>query len=635
MKLMLRVVCFLSVCWLCAMPVATRAAEGNPSVDFTFEDVSIDAFVKLIGAMTGRRFVLGDDIEGTITVVSPRVDEDEIYPLFLTILESAGYTVEFADGVHRLISIKNRTGQLAPLLVDRASVSGQGLFTKVFRLEHVSASDVERALASEGERVGVRAIDETNHLVVTDTATAIARIAELIRQIDLPGMAKVTEVVPLQFAAAEELAQQLNIALSEEMSRAQALVKRLPAGQNASRRTRQAIVVAVPQSNRLILSGTAAQVDALKALIKEMDVDVPSGQGRLHAIFLRHLSAEEAAENLSALLARRQEKVAAESSDSRLISIQANVSNNALLIDASPGDFEVVKALVDRLDQSPEQVHIGVMILEVSDGDGLQLGVDFAALDSPSSVGDSVVQGAFSLGDASGLLSAVQEGVFPRGMSVGVAQGSSVNAEGEVQFGFPGLLNIDAFRSNSRFTILSETSLQSQNNQEATVSVVNEIPILKSEIQGGSGTARDVIQNIERMDVGIKLEITPHFIPGGRIRMVLNPSIEAVVDSGPDGTPFTPTIAKREVQTTVTVDDGRTIVIAGLTRRDERESERKVPILGSIPLLGWLFTRTEMLSERKDVLILVTPTVVTSTEAGNRYRESWESKTGLSPDAEE
>jgi general secretion pathway protein D len=442
------------------------------------------------------------------------------------------------------------------------------------------------------------------------------------------------EVIVLEYAEAEELARQLNVALSESVSRAQQLVQRLPAGRNtgAGELRRTANVVAVPHANRLIVTGTASQVAGLRDLIAEMDVDVPSGQGRLNAIFLRHLNSDEAAESITGLLQKRQENNAGASGNRQSISIQSSPSNNALLVDASPGDFEVVRRLVEQLDREPEQIHIGVMIVEVSDADGLQLGIDFAALDAPTSVGDEVVQGAFSLGDASSLLEAAQGGLFPRGMSVGIALGTSLNEAGEIQTGFPGLLNIDAFRSSNKFKILSETSLQSQNNREASVRVVNEIPILKSEITGGTGSARDVIQNIERMDVGIKLQITPHFIPGGQIRMKLNPSIEAVIDSGPDGQPFTPTIAKREVETTVTVEDGRTIVIAGLTRRDERENQRRVPFLGSIPVLRWLFTRTETVAERSDLLILVTPTIVSSHAAQDAYRAKWENKTGLPPD---
>jgi general secretion pathway protein D len=363
-----------------------------------------------------------------------------------------------------------------------------------------------------------------------------------------------------------------------------------------------------------------------------MDVDVPSGRGRLNAIFLRHLMAEDAAKNISDLLAKKD---AGRKSRVKLrdIAIQASPASNALLVDAGPGDFEIVKRLVEQLDQPPEQVHINVLIMEVSDSDGFEFGIDMAAVDMPSGVGDSVVQGAFSLTEgAGGLLNSVQSGVFPNGLSVGVAHGTSLAADGTVQVGYPGLLNITAIKRNKNFKVVSETSLQSQNNKEASVSVVNEIPILTSEIQGGSGTSRDVIQNIERVDVGVKLKITPHIIPGGRVRMALNPSIEAVIDNGPEGTQFTPTIARRQVNTTVTVDNGKTIVIAGLTREDKRDAVSKVPILGSIPLLGWLFTHKETISERTDVLIFVTPTVVSDTTSSAMMRKHWEDKTGLKKD---
>jgi general secretion pathway protein D len=614
-----------------------QSVSQKAMVNFTFEDVDIPTFVKLVGEVTGKRFVIGEGVTGHVTVVSPSVSPHDVYPLFLSIIESVGYSVQDTGGVLHVVPVRKSSDGLSGIIGATETIPDQGVYTKIFRLEHVSALAISQMLMAGKESAGgsIRALEETNHLVVTDSASGIRRVEKLIKEIDRPGLARVTDVIALTYASADEMARQLNLAMAENLTRAQRLVGRLPSGSRGATGSgtdsRAALVVAVPHSNRLIIVGTQAQVDALRELVRQMDVDVPSGHGRLNAIFLRHLSAEEAAENIGALLKQRQQSGDA-SATSRQIAIQPSPSSNALLVDAGPGDFEVVKRLIEQLDQSPEQVHIGVVIMEVSHGDGLQFGVELAAVDQPKRVGDTVVQGSFGLGDASGLLSAVESGIFPRGMSIGVAHGSSTAADGTIQTGFPGLMNIDAFRSNSRFKILSETSLQSQNNKEATVSVVNEIPILKSEITGGSGTARDVIQNIERMDVGIKLRITPHFIPGGRIRMALNPSIEAVIDSGSETTQFTPTIAKREVETTVTVDDGRTIVIAGLTRQDERESERRVPLLGSIPILGWLFRKTERVNERTDVLIFVTPTVVSDFRAASEHQKRWEERTGLSLD---
>lgn len=632
----------LTMAAVCAAPgELERPASSAVTVNFSFDAVDIRTFVKLVGEITGKRFVMGDGIEGAVTVVSPRVAPSEVYPLFLSILESVGYSVQEENGVLQVVPLKGRTAGLASVLGTGDAVPEQGVYTKIFRLTYVSAAEMRKVLEpvkAEGVGSAVRALEETNHLVVTDSAGGIRRIEALLKIVDQPGLARLTDVIPLTYASAEEMAQQLNLALAENLTRAQQLMERLPSGRSAAASgndSHAALVVAVPHANRLIVVGTQTQVDSLRQLIAKMDVDVPSGHGRLNAIFLQHLSAEEAATNISALLKQRVATGTSGQTDSRQIAIQASPSSNALLVDAGPGDFDVVKQLIDQLDKSPEQVHIGVVIMEVSNGDGLKFGVDFAAVDLPGSVGDSVVQGSFGLGDASSLLNSVQDGIFPRGLSVGVAHGSSMATDGTIQSGYPGFFNIDAYRSNSRFKILSETSLQSQNNKEATVSVVNEIPVLKSEITGGTGTARDVIRNIDRVDVGIKLRITPHFIPGGRIRMALNPSIEAVIDSGSNSLEFTPTIAKREVETTVTVDDGRTIVIAGLTRQDERESERRVPFLGAIPILGWLFRRTERVNERTDVLIFVTPTVVSDQSAAAGLQKRWEKKTGLQVNGQE
>jgi len=609
-------------------------------VNFTFDQVDIPTFVKLVGEITGKRLVVDNGIDSKITVVSPKVKRSEVYPLFLSILESAGCSVLEDGNILRVVKLASRPMSLATVVGPDDVTPAIGLITKIIRLEHVSADEIKNVLENRGgsgkDGGSVRAIEGTNHLVVTDTASNVRRIEMLVSKIDLPGLARITEMIQLSYASADDIAAQLNMALMKTASRADQLRQRLTTSRrsndanSSASDNRTASVVAVPHSNSLIIIGSAGQVQSLRELVAKMDVDVPSGRGRLNAIFLSHLVAEETAENIGALLEKKDSKKQAKAI--RNIAIQASPSCNALLVDASPGDFEIVKRLVEQLDVAPAQVHINVLIMEVSNSDGFEFGIDMAAVDMPSGVGDSVVQGGFSLGDsANGLLNSIQSGVFPNGLSVGVAHGTSLAADGSLQVGYPAMINIDAMKKSGKFKVVSETSLQSQNNKEASVSVVNEIPIKKSEITGGTGTARDVIQNIERIDVGIKLKITPYVIPGGRVRMALNPSIEAVVDKGTDGD-LTPTIAKRQVDTTVTVDNGRTIVIAGLTRQDELVSEKRVPILGSIPILGWLFRHKVTSTERTDILIFVTPTIVSDNISADSLRKHWEEKTGLEKD---
>lgn len=604
-------------------------ARGEESLGgFNFDDVDIRTFTKLIAKQTGRKFVVANDVQGKVTVVWPGIPESQVYNAFVSVLEAAGCSVIVDGEVSRVVRLSQGGLTLGPVLGPDVAIPDTGMATKVFRLQHIRAQAFRHLLEAQQikSRVSVGVLEDTNQLVVTDTAPAIRRIARLLQEVDKPGLTRVTEVVPLKFAGADALASQLNAALSETQSRAKRVLKRLPAGQGEIGMTAAPVVVPSSHSNRLMLVGTQSQVDRLIHLIGKMDVDAPRGRGRLNAIFLRYLDATETAESITALLEKSGSDKGADGS--RRVSIEAAVSSNALLVDAPPGDFDVVSRLVDQLDIEPLQVHINVMIAEVNDGSSFNWDVQFGAFDQPDHPGDNVVLGASRLsGDAaSGVLSGIADGVFPSGLSVGVAQGTYYDADGVLQVGYPGLFTLEAIKGRSDFEVLSETSLEALNNHEAKLSIVDDIPILTSVVQG-SGDARDVIQTIERMDVGVKLALTPQIIPEGRVKMELKPSIEAVMSEGEDG--LTPTIARREVETTVSVRDGQTIVIAGLTRKDKIIEESRVPILGDIPFLGWLFrSRTE--SERRtNVLVYVTPKVVSSDEDVAAVSEAWSRRTGL------
>jgi general secretion pathway protein D len=223
--------------------------------------------------------------------------------------------------------------------------------------------------------------------------------------------------------------------------------------------------------------------------------------------------------------------------------------------------------------------------------------------------------------------------VFPQGITLGVAHGTSADSSGNVTKNYPFLINIEALQRQGRFRVKSRTALETLDNKEASVNVGDQIPILKSTVQAGTGTARDVIQNIERVDVGIRLKLTPRVIPGGLVQMALSPTIEAIVETSSTGaSALTPTIKRREVATTVTVPSGETIVIAGLTREDVSKVERKVPLLGSLPLLGMFFRSKSDSAVKTEVVIFVTPHIVTNPADARRRSEVWQRMTGMKPD---
>ncbi len=620
-----------AVCLVLACVAAAQEPARAALVDLTFDQVDVRTFVKVVAEVSGRRFAVDDQVKGAVTVVAPKIPATNVYPLAMAILETVGCAVVEEAGFTRVTVWPARATPGAPVYQSGAALPAAGLVTRVILLRHVPAADIRKMLeplVGREKGAALAAVETTNHLIVTDTAENIRRLEQVLEAVDRPGLGVTADVVFLKSADAIELAQQFGAVAGRADP---ARPGREPYLQRPARdRERELSIVGLPHANAVVLIGAPSEVEEMKRLLDVVDVDPLSGRGHLHALFLQHIAAEEAAKSLNALL----EKSAAQDpqkGDRRRIAIEAISGNNALLVAASPPDFERVRTLIADLDRMPQQVLIEVVIAEISLTDESDIGVEMAAVQSPSKVGDTVVQGGSRLGDsAEGLLNAVQSGIFPRGISIGVARATGVDAEGRLTVGYPAVLNINAMRKKGHVKILSSIPLLAQNNHEASVSVVNNIPILKSTIQGGTGAERDIIQNIERLDVGIKLKLTPHVSPSNEVRMLLNPSIEALIDPGPSGTQFAPTIARREVSTTVTVPNGRTIVISGLIREDQTSVIRRIPILGSIPLAGWLFRHSIRQRERTNLIVLVTPHVLTGEESVENLAGEWGARMGLS-----
>ncbi len=613
----------------------THASPGNETgnasrLDFSFDEADLRLVTKLVGEITGKTFIMDDRVQGTITVVTPpRITTDQVYPFYLAILESRGYSVLRRGPVYYVVPLPERETPGAPVYSVDDLLPEDGLVTRIIKLNHIGAADIRRSLESmvHGGKTGsISVFASTNHLIITDTADNIRRLESIINELDQPGSARMVEVVKLDHASPDDLARQLTAAMEGAT----------PAGERLTREMRQitdggaqlpsgVTVVPADHANSLLLVGTSIHIREMKEIITALDVETPSGYGRLNAVFLNYLSAEDAAKSLNALL----EKSAARE-DRSAISVEPSIPNNALLIDANPRDFDLVRELVERLDQPPQQVMVEILIAEVGVDGRLDLGVDWATIDQPRD-GRTTVIGRSRPGEED-LISDVMDGIAPQGITFGLAHGTFVDADGRVVPRIPFLLR--ALAEDRDVRILSNVPLWAQNNLQASVSVVQNIPVLKSTIEG-AGVTRDIIQNIERMDVGIRLELTPYVNPDNEVRLQLNPIIEAIIDDGPADMPFSPTIARREVSTTVTIPDKSTVVLSGLIREDQLQVVSKVPLLGDVPLLGHLFRRTTDRTERTNLLIFVTPHIVTDIQTASEMRNMLEDRTGLGAVADE
>ena len=604
-------------------PPPAVATRGVPTLNFNFDQVEIRTLAKLVGEMTGRRFLVDGTVTGRVTVVTPQpVPQSTVYPLFLNVLEASGFSVVEHEQMFHIVALPERGLPGAPLA--NAAGDQQGVVTKIIPLQNVSAMELRKILepmVRGGKTGALAAVEQTNHLLITDTRSSIARLEKIIAELDKPGASRAIEIIKLEHAAADEVAQQINAALRGADSTGNRITRQVQqiAGASTGLPT-DIVVVAGAQGNTLMLAGRQTQLAEIKALIKQMDIEPNTSAGRLNVVFLKSLAAVEMAKSLTALLAKTVDK------DQRQhISVEANAGNNALMIEASPADFELVRTLITKLDMMPQQVMVEILIAEVSVGKSLNLGVQWNRLDVPSK-GQTTAIGGFR-GDVANVLTSALRNRLPQGLAIGLAHGNYTDALGNV---LPNVIAyVTAMAGNNDVKILSNVPLWAQNNIEAEVNVVDNIPIRKSTIEGGSGTSRDVIQNIERMDVGIKLKFTPQVNPDKQVMMKLSPSIESITSEGPSGD-FAPTIAKRSVSTTVTVPDNSTIVISGLIRQDRLKAENKIPLLGDIPLLGFLFRSTSEKTQRTNLLIFVTPHIVTDMQRAVELQMALEGKTGLS-----
>jgi general secretion pathway protein D len=625
----------LMLLWvLSTVGFSQEPSTPSSKVSFNFEQVELEHLVTVVGAQTGKRFVLDTTITGRVSVITrEQIPSEEVFPLFVAVLEGSGYTVVERDNVYHIRTLLGEDPLQAPVVGAGQPLTQIGLVTRVIELKNIRATDVQPLLepmVRQAAKGSLSSFAPTNHLIVTDTASNIKRIEQLLAELDLPGQSSNLSVISLKHASAKDLAEQIT----------EALVGSESAGSKVSRHVQQVVsgrgnvpagftLVPAEQANALIVSAGPLQLRQIREMVEQLDVPPESvSAGRLRAVFLNYVSAEAAAKQLTTLLSKRQNQ------DPRdTIAVEADLTNNAVLVDASPLAFASVKQLLEDIDRPPQQVLVEVMIVEVAQTNQLDLGVEWSAVDGSGENGSTTVIGRSRPGQTDTLMELLAQNTFPQGLTFGLSRGTITLANGMEVPRVPFLLR--ALDDSRDVNILSHVPLRTQNNAEASVSVVNNIPILKSIIEGGTGSDRDVIQNIERLDVGITLTVKPQVNPNREITLELNPSIEAIIQESSGGVALTPTIARREVKSTLTLPDRATVIISGLMREDIIKEERKIPILGSLPLIGGLFRSTTDRKEKTNLLIFVTPYLVTEMEENDESMMRWKNQTGLQAQEED
>jgi general secretion pathway protein D len=589
------------------------------------KDADIRAFVTQVADITGYSFVVDPRVKGKVTVLSSApMNKDEIYDLFLAVLNVHGFTAIPGEEVIKVVQQVDAK-QSAESLSRFPDVPSEQLITRVIQIDNANALELVPILrplvAKYGHLAGVAA---ANALIVSDHAANIQRIEQIVRELDSPSKYEV-EVIQLKEAWVGDMVTLLQELAPDELGRA--------GGENAARKYS---VTADERSNRLILRGDETFRDKMRGLIRQLDQPSATG-GTTKVIRLKHADAKNLTEILKGVMGERVKESSVGASGSGAsgarpnssFSVFADEGLNALVVRGEPSLMQEAEQIVEQLDIRRAQVMIEAAIVEISDELGQDLGVQFAAGDesggSTPVVGTNFGNVGRSLGDV--LTAILNESAITPALG-GITLGAGERNEGGISWG----VLIQALATSSAANLLSTPSIITLDNQESEITVGQNVPFRTGEYTQTGDSASNPFTTIERRDVGLTLKVTPTISADGLVRLVVEQTTESVADSIEDASDIVTN--KREIKTTVLADDGETIVLGGLTRDDLQITRSKVPLLGDIPVLGRLFSSESERRVKRNLLVFLRPTILldkaeSTAATDGKYRALWEVNLGI------
>ncbi len=555
---------------------ALQASAEEKSMTLNLNDADIRAFIATVSEMTGKNFIIDPRVKGRVTVVfSTPTTPENIYEVFLSVLKVHGFsTVPSGDAIKIIPSAGAKQDNIPTMLEDGSSRSEKTL-TQVVQVNHADAgqlASILRPLLPQYAHIAAHA--SSNTLVIVDTASNVNRIVNIIRRIDQANNFGV-EIIKLKHAQANTLVQTLNKLVSKGPRKG-----KTPAQSQS--------VSADERTNSLILNGDPSWRANIKSIVAQLDQPVEN-EGNTEVIYLKYANAKE----LSSVLQGVGNKMIQSSKGKKqgqvgtnLFDIQADESTNALVLTAPPILMQSLKSVIDKLDVRREQVHIEAIIVEVTGGKSMSLGVDWKT-STPS-------DGVF----ASSLFTDSPLSLGGGGLTLGFYSSGDLRAV------------LNAFAGDKDSNILSTPSLVTLDNEEASIVVGDNVPLITGQYTNSDADgATNPFQTIERQDVGIKLTVTPHINEGETIELKIEQEVSDVDEASKDAVEGI-TTKKRNIKTTVLVDDGEIIVLGGLISNDLSETDQKIPLLGDIPVLGYLFSHKNTEYIKKNLMIFLRPRIL-------------------------
>ena len=630
------------------------ATEEMKEVTLDFDDVDIRLFIRVISEMTGKNFIIDNNVRGKVTVLSPRkLTTQQAYEVFKSVLTVNGFTVVEAGQIIKVVPAQNMSGYELPLGTKKILKGDDEYITQIMPLVHLDANGlvpvVKPLLTKNG---AVFAPPSSDILVVTDHRSNIKKVGQLLEEIDIDITGAKVERVDLKYSTADIVSAKLTDILDTKYGKGIKGARAVPFR-----------VVPLERLNAIIGVGSPTVLKDMRNLIPQMDAPTPEGRSLVNVYYLEHAKAEDMVGVLtetqkskassetksytpttSTGLRGTAQKSATESisrteGGGSIISgkfkafgkettILADKSTNSIVVYAEPEDYIPIKEMIQKLDIPRKQVFIEALIMEVSPEEDFSFGTDWFAgkkVDNPLREGGNagIFGGSFSGIDLKNLISkdstaSTASLALGQGLSLGVISDSI--RIGDLVFPSLGVL-IKAMETLKTVNILSKPQLMTLNNEKAMINISTNTPFKTSSTTYVENINAQT-ENLEYRDVGIKLEITPRINNRRKVTLEIK---QEVSDFAGAVTDDKPTTLKRAIDTVVEVNDGGTIVIGGLIKDKKDFNTGAVPCLGGVPFFGWAFKNVGISSEKTNLLVFISPRVFDSSgDAENLTRQKRE-----------
>ena len=577
---------------------APKTGNSQSFVTIDFNDVDINVFIKYISELTGRNFVVDRTVKGKVTIISPtQISEEDAYKVFESVLEVHGFTTVPSGSITKIVPAVQARSKSIPTVKQGEYVEPTDkVVTQIIGLDHSDPNEMKKILAPLVSKTSVViAHAQSGMLIITDVLSNISRLMEIIKVVDVPTVGEELVIIPLKHASVTNVSKSIS----------QLFVR------SARKGAKPAMIKIIPyeRTNSLIVFATRTQIRKIRDLMEKLDTEAPTGGGKIHVYYLQHANAEELVKVLTSLPskqsgAKTKAKAPALSND---LKITADPETNALIITAPKEDYLVLEGVIKKLDIPRRMVYLEALIMEVHVTKNFKIGVEWGGASGSFADETGTLVGGFG-GSMDAPYSVLQGSqmsppVLPSGFVLGVLKkGVEI---GGVYFPDLGAV-LNAYKNDSEINIIATPQILTTDNKKATLVVGENVPYITSK-NATDGSTQDYT-NYEYKDVGTTLEITPQINQADLLRLEIMVEVTKVKSAND----FRPETFKRTATTTVVVHNEETVVIGGMIGQDTSSAEHKVPLLGDLPLLGWLFKSYGEEVVKTNMFIFITPHIVES-----------------------